>query len=73
MNNSTRLTAAATVGAMLAMCGDVMLPDVFRGSARGPSGRGMKWVGKDEEGQQLLEDSYGKRYVQTKRGIRRVK
>lgn len=73
MNKSNTLTAAATVGAMLALSGNVMLPNVFGGNTRGPYGRGMKWVGEDEDGQQLLEDSYGKRYVQTKRGIRRVK
>lgn len=67
------LTAAAVTGALVSMAGGLPAGLDFGPLSRGPSGSAMRRDGETADGDPILVDSYGKRYVKTRKGIRRLK
>lgn len=67
------LTAAAVTGALVSMAGGLPARAAFGPLSRGSSGTSMRRDGETEDGSPILVDSYGKRYVKTRKGTRRLK
>jgi len=70
---SSQLLGVATLAA-LAMGGPTLSVMEFPRMPKGPTGRGMKRVGKTESGDDILEDHEGRQYTRNSKGtIRRYK
>lgn len=72
--STSSLLAVASLGMMCFGSGAVPLTfDPLPGGRCGPSGNRMKCIGKDLDGNPILQDRRGQKYLQTKKGIRKIK
>lgn len=60
--------------AMAALGGPFVHENAFKGEPRGSRGNSMKRIGKTDDGEDILQDRGGRKYVRNEKGtIRRLK